>query len=98
MEALKDDDIRLIDISKKETYDHNASNGQVNKNTNKRSQEKKRTTEEKLIQYQEQAYVLTDISLNLNNNKIKEVLKPFGKVSDLQIKQKSKWKSASFTI
>ena len=35
MEALKDDDIRLIDISKKETYGHNASNGQVNKNTNK---------------------------------------------------------------
>ena len=90
IDALKDNDIKQINISGEETYGYNKNNKQTYKNKSKGVQEEKKITKEGLFQYQKQAYTLTDIPLNLNNNKIKEALKPFGKISDLQIKQKGK--------
>src|SRR5438552_13116162 len=98
IDTLKDNNIKLIDISGEETYSYNKNNKQIYRNKSIGIQEEEKITKGGLSQYQEWAYTLTDIPLDLNNNKIKEALKPFRKISDLQIKQKGKWKSASFTI
>jgi len=75
-----------------------ALNNNNKKNKIRLQEEKNNKPRNNPIQHQEEAYILTDIPLKLSNNKIKEALKPFRKISNFQVKQKGKWKSASFMI
>src|SRR5438552_17753298 len=102
MENLKDNNIKLIDLSRKGRYKSEENNNdrsyQSDNNVDNQSEtEKERETNNKFWQ-NKQDYILTDIPLNCDRNKIKGALKPYGKILDLQINQKRKWKSASVTI
>ena len=87
MENLKDDNIKLIDLSRKERYKSEENNNdrhyQSDNNINNQSEtERKKETNNKFWQ-NKQNYILTDIPLNCNRNKIKGALKPFGKILEL---------------
>ena len=102
MEDLKDDNIKLIDLSRKGRYKRKENNNdwpyQSDNNVNNQSEtERERETNNKSWQ-SKQDYILTDIPLNCDRNKIKGALKSFEKILDLQINQKRKWKSASIII
>jgi len=85
IDALKDENVRLVDISDK----------------NKTHKKQQHTNDEEVVekaQQQEQTYMLTDIPLDFNGKKIKKALKPFGNIHGFQITKKGKWKLVSFTV
>ena len=89
---LENSDIRLIDLTKKKKKEQpTIKNNQPQENNGKEKAEKSN-------HQQVRSYTLTDIPVEFDNKRIKGALRPFGKIQELQIDQKRKWKSATFTI
>ena len=88
MDSLKDNNIRMIDISDKNNYkiykSKECSISKPNHSSNNQQHEKLGETS-KIIQQQEQTFILTDIPIDFDANRIKGALKPFGKIHNLQI-------------